>query len=108
LDALDLGTASDLAGMRNLVNRKVEAESTLTSTRIKVEIRAREVAEIKATPPTPPPSTPTPSSTTSTTPRERAHIKARRRYESGAEIKPLITQLQEAVDADRPVDLELE
>jgi hypothetical protein len=106
LDALDLGTASDLAGMRNLVNRKVEAESTLASTRIKVEIRAREVAEIKATPP--PPSTPTPSSTTSTTPRERTHIKARRRYESGAEIKPLITQLQEAVDADRPVDLELE
>jgi hypothetical protein len=93
--------------MRNLVNRKVEAESTLASTRIKVEIRAREVAEIKATPP-PPPTTPTPSSTTSTTPRERAHIKARRRYESGAEIKPLITQLQEAVDADCPVDLELE
>jgi hypothetical protein len=107
LDALDLGTASDLAGMRNLVNRKVEAESTLASTRIKVEIRAREVAEIKATPP-PPPSTTTPSSATSTTPRERAHIKARRRYESGAEIKPLITQLQDAVDADRPVDLELE
>jgi hypothetical protein len=106
LDALDLGTASDLAGMRTLVNRKLEADSTLASTRIKVEIRAREVAEIKATPP--PPTTPTPSSTTSTTPRERAHIKARRRYESGAEIKPLITQLQEAVDADRPVDLELE
>jgi hypothetical protein len=108
LDALDLGAASDLAGMRTLVNRKLEADSTLASTRIKVEIRAKEVAEIKATPPTPPPSTPTPSSTTSTTPRERAHIKARRRYESGAEIKPLITQLQEAVDADRPVDLELE
>jgi hypothetical protein len=108
LDALDLGTASDLAGMRTLVNRKLEADSTLASTRIKVEIRAREVAEIKATPPPPPTTTPTPSSTTSTTPRERAHIKARRRYESGAEIKPLITQLQEAVDADRPVDLELE
>jgi hypothetical protein len=108
LDALDLGTAFDLAGMRTLVNRKLEADSTLASTRIKVEIRAKEVAEIKSTPPTPPPSTPTPSSTTSTTPRERAHIKARRRYESGAEIRPLITQLQEAVDADRPVDLELE
>jgi hypothetical protein len=38
----------------------------------------------------------------------RAHIKAKRRYESGAEVKPLIKELQDAADADRPVDLEIE
>lgn len=108
LDAINLGTASDLAGMRTLVNRKLEADSTLASTRNKVEARAKEVAEAKAAPPTRPPDIPTPNDTTPTTRREPARIKARRRYESGAEVKPLITQLQEAVDADRPVDLELE
>jgi hypothetical protein len=105
LDALDLGTAADLAGMRTLVNRKLEADSTLASTRLKVDARAKEIAETKATPP---PDMPTPSGSTPTTRREPAHIKARRRYESGAEVRPLITQLQEAADADRPVDLELE
>jgi hypothetical protein len=108
LDAIDLGTGSDLAGMRTLVNRKLEADSTLASTRFKVETRAKEVAETKAAPPTPSLDTPTPSDTTPATRREPSRIKARRRYDSGAEIKPLITQLQEAVDADRPVDLELE
>ena len=94
--------------MRTLVNRKLEADSTLASTRLRVEARAKEIAETKAAPPTPPPDMPTPSGTTPTTRREPAHIKARRRYESGAEVRPLITQLQEAADADRPVDLELE
>lgn len=108
LDALDLGTASDLAGMRTLVNRKLEADSTLGGMRLLVEARAKEVSEAKATPPTPPPDMPTPSDTAPTTPREPARIKARRRYQSAAEVKPLIKELQEAVDADRPVDLELE
>jgi hypothetical protein len=108
LDALDLGNASDLASMRTLVNRKLEADSTLASTRLKVEGRAKEVAEAKAAPPTRPPDRPTPTETTPTTAREATRIKARRRYESGAEVKPLITQLQQAADADRPVDLELE
>jgi hypothetical protein len=109
LDAIDLGTASDLAGIRTLVNRKLEADSTLSSTRLKVEARAREVAETKAAPPEPPPGMPTSyTATTPATRREPARIRARRRYESGADVRPLITQLQEAADADRPVDLELE
>jgi hypothetical protein len=105
LDTLDVGAAADLAGMRNLVNRKLEADGTLASMRFKVETRAKEVAETSAAPST---RTPTPSDSTPTSPREPARIKARRRYESAAEVKPLIRELQEAADADRPVDLELE
>ena len=110
LDALDLGTATDLAGMRALVNRKLEADGMLTRMRSKVEARAREVAEAKAAqpPPTPEPPPPTPPSPTPGTKPEPARIKARRRYENGAEVKPLIKELQDAADADRPVDLEIE
>jgi len=108
LDALQLSAASDVASMRTLVNRKLETDSTLASVRLKVEARAKEVAEIKAAPPTPPPETPAPTVTAPTTTRMTARIKARRRYESGAEIQPLIKELQDAADADRPVDLELE
>jgi len=106
LDVLALGTATDLAGMRSLVNRKLEADSVLTHMRSKVETRAKEVAEAKYKPPTPDTSTP-PAPTPGQKP-ERARIKARRRYESGAEVKPLIKELQEAADSDRPVDLEIE
>lgn len=107
VEALDLGTATDLEGMRNLVNRKLEADSTLASMRLKVEARAKEVAEAKTASPPPmwnePPQPPYP-----VTRREPARIKARRRYESGAEVKPLIKELQDAADADRSVDLEIE
>lgn len=105
LDAIELGSATDLAGMRTLVNRKVEADSTLGNMRFNVESRAREVAETKIALPPPPAE---PSVVTSITPRVPAHIKARRRYECAAEVKPLIKELQDAADADRPVDLELE
>jgi hypothetical protein len=111
LDSLDLGTAASLAGMRTLVNRKLEVDSTLASMRGKVESRAREVAEFKAEQPIPTPVTPGPPATpraTGMTPREPARIKARRRYESADDVKPLIQELQEAVAADLPVDLELE
>lgn len=108
LDAIDLGTATDLAGMRGLVNRKLEADSVLAKMRLHVEKRAGEVAEAKAVQPPPPPDTPTPPPPPSGTRRDPAHIKARRRYESGAEVKPLIKELQDAADADRPVDLEIE
>ena len=60
LDAIDLGSASDLAGMRTLVNRKLEADSTLASGRLKIEARAKEVAETNAAQPTPPPDIPSP------------------------------------------------
>ena len=110
LDALDLGTATDLAGMRALVNRKLEADGMLTRMRSKVEARAREVAEAKAAqpPPTPEPPPPTPPCPTPGTKPEPARIKARRRYENGAEVKPLIKELQDAADADRAVELEIE
>jgi hypothetical protein len=109
LDALDLGTAVDLAGMRTLVNSKLEVDSTLDSMRIMVESRAKEVAEAKDTPPLPPPAdTVTPDTSASGSKQSAARIKARRRYESAAEVKPLIKELQDAADADRPVDLEIE
>jgi len=106
LDALDLGTATDIAGMRSLLNRKLEADSMLIQMRAKVEARAKAVAEAKAAQP-PPPTEPTTPVASGTKPAP-AHIKAKRRYESGAEVKPLIKELQDAVDADRPVDLEIE
>lgn len=100
LDAVDLGSATDIEGMRTLVNRKLEADSLINSMRGKVEARAKEIAEAnKQTPPDEPP----PGGK-----KAPARIKARRRYESGAEVKPLIKELQEAADADRPVDLEIE
>ena len=110
LDALDLGTAADLAGMRTLVNRKLEADSTLASMHLKVEDRAKEVAENRAVPTPPTPGTPTsaPSVAAPTMKGNSARIKARRHYETGAEVKPLIKELQDAADADWPVDLELE
>jgi hypothetical protein len=111
LDSLDLGTAASLGGIRTLVNRKLEVDSTLDSMRVKVESRAREFAEIKAEQPIPTPVTPTPQPTSRATqmmPREPARIKARRRYESADDVKPLIKELQKAVDSDLPVDLEFE
>jgi len=102
LDGLDLGSASNLDGMRALVNRKLEADSLLASMRIKVDARAKEAAEVKSALPTPAPDTSAPAG------REPTRIKVRRRYESGAEVKPLIKELQDAADADRPVDLEIE
>ena len=106
LDALDLGAATDIAGMRSLLNRKLEADSVLIQMRAKVEARAKAVAEAKAAQP-PPPTEPTTPAVPGTKPAP-AHIKAKRRYESGAEVKPLIKELQDAADADRPVDLEIE
>ena len=91
------------------MNRKLEADSTLASTRVKVQARAKELAEIKAEPPAPPPDRPAAApETPPASPQQPARIKVRRRYASGSEVRPLITQLQEAADADRPVDLELE
>ncbi|MBI4623088.1 MAG: BREX system P-loop protein BrxC [Verrucomicrobia bacterium] len=86
LDTLDLGTANDLEGMRALVNRKLEADSLLANMRLHVEKRAKEVAEAKAAQPPPTPDAPTAPSSTPSTHREPARIKARRRYESGAEV----------------------
>jgi hypothetical protein len=108
LDALDLGTATDIAGMRSLLNRKLEADSMLIQMRAKVEARAKAVAEAKAAQPPPIEPVTTTESKVAATQVVRAHIKARRRYESGAEVKPLIKELQDAADADRPVDLEIE
>ncbi len=107
LDGINLSTVTDLPGMRVLLNSKLEADSTLQSVRVQVALRAKEVAEAKSAPSTPP-DTSSPSETIQTASSKRARIKARRRYESGAEIKPLIRELQDAADADRPVDLELE
>jgi hypothetical protein len=108
LDTLDLGAATDIAGIRSLVNRKLEADNMLMQMRGKVELRAKTIAEDKAAQPAPQPDlapTTPPAPGTKPTP---ARIKAQRRYETGAEVKPLIKELQDAVDADRPVDLEIE
>ena len=83
-------------------------DSMLAQMRAKVEARAKAVAEAKAAQPPPTPDTPTPVATAPGTKPEPVRIKARRRYESGAEVKPLIKELQDAADADRPVDLEIE
>ena len=108
LDTLDLGTATDIAGMRALLNRKLEADSMLTQMRAKVEARAKSVADAKVLQPEPTPDPPTHGPPTSGTKTQPARIKAKRRYESGAEVQPLIKELQDAADADRPVDLEIE
>jgi hypothetical protein len=108
LDALDLGTATDIEGMRTLLNRKLEADSMLTRMRAKVEARARSVAEAKAAQPPPTPETPAPGAPGPGAKPGPVRIKAKRRYESGPDVKPLIKELQDASDADRPVDLELE
>ena len=104
LDSLDLGTASNLEGMRSLVNGKLEADSLVARMRAKVESRAKEIAEAKTS------QTTQPQVATEKVAKkhEPARIKARRRYESGEEVKPLIKELQAAADADCPVDLELE
>lgn len=102
LEALIFGDATDLGGMRALVNRKLEADSMLANMHLKVEARAKEVADAAAT------TSAGGAEFEPPTDREPARIKARRRYESGAEVQPLIRELQEAVNADRPVDLELE
>jgi hypothetical protein len=107
LDAIDLGTATDIAGMRALLNRKLEADSMLTQMRATVEGRAKVIAEAKAAQPLPPPE-PTTSPSPIVAATQVLRIKAKRRYDSSAEVKPLIKELQDAVAADRPVDLEIE
>jgi hypothetical protein len=97
LDRISVVPANDLDGMRVLANQKLGADGTLNAIRQQVQER-REVP-----PPSPPPVPPTPAPGKDVT-----RIRAKRRYNSGAEVKPLIEQLQAAAKADTPVDLELE
>jgi hypothetical protein len=106
LDSIAYGTASDLEGIRTLVNNKLEADSLLAAMRLKVEARAKAVAEATAARPTPEPGSVTPPAP-SADPRT-VQIKAKRHYASGAEVAPLIRELQNASDANVPVLLEIE
>ena len=96
LDNLVLRTAEDLNGMRDLANQKLQADGALN------KVRKAVLEHVPEAPPPPPEPSP---ATGAASPRR---IKARRRYASGAEVRPLIDQLQEAAAADGPIDLELE
>jgi hypothetical protein len=83
-------------GMRDLANQKLQADGALN------KVRKAVLEHVIEAPPPPPEPRP---ATGAASPRR---IKARRRYASGAEVRPLIDQLQEAAAADGPIDLELE
>jgi hypothetical protein len=104
LSLLKVGTATDLEGMRAIVNSKLEADSLLSNMRAKVDSRVKELAAAPVPLPLEPPPTPELGSLNKTPVR----IAARRRYESGMAVLPLIKALQDAADDDRPVDMEFE
>jgi hypothetical protein len=93
LDRLEFPRAENLDGMRQLANLKLQYDGVLNRVRKAVQEYVPEAA---------PASVPAPET------KDSRRIKAKRRYATGAEVQPLIDQLQQAASTEGPIDLELE
>ena len=111
LDALTFPDATDLDGIRRLLNTRIEVDSALAGLRARIEARTRQIEEEKQKPPTP---TPVPGGETTPGPGGETPkptpvvVRARRSYSSAAELQQLITQLQQALASGQPVNIEFE
>ena len=107
--------ATDLEGIRRLLNTRIEVDSALASLRARIEARAKQIEEEKQKPPTPPPTsggeaTPIPGTEGNGEPPKPTPVivRARRSYSTPAELEQLITQLQQALASGQPVNIEFD
>ena len=104
LESLSINDANDLEGIRVTLNQKMEVDSRLNTIRTQVVSRAKAIEEAKSK--LAEAAGQKPSATGGGSP--RTSIKIRKKYESAEEVRPLIQELQTAVDAGKGIDLELE
>lgn len=102
LDALAFADATDLEGIRRLMNTRIEVDSALAAIRARVEARAKQIEEEAKKPSVPTAGggdVPQPMPVT---------IRARRSYTSAEELRQLIDQLQQALTSGQPVNIEFD
>jgi hypothetical protein len=102
LDSLSFPEATDLDGIRRLLNARIEVDSALAGLRGRVEARAKQIDLEQQLVPVTPADQATDESETPLV------IRVRRSYTSPIELQELIGRLQQALSNGRSVTIEIE